>query len=468
MCFVLPSDLNQPDQQVSRHQHLAVDSRLASAGRLACSAPRCLRYFALGLLLLRTTFKWIYRSRQPLSSNARRLMQPVHGQPATGRPSTGDALRLPPSFLTSFLTSFCLNKIYLLPNLLPDFENLLIRLLLYSLVYHQVRPILTYAVFYSRLSALAFSDASSGALELAADLATDVSSGASLGSTLAGLSPDGTPPSSSPSDVQFLLPFFSLLLSSSTFLRSSSLLRDLFLSTTLLPLDRFLRIHFAASRELRSATSSSCQKRNLKLSALLSERLFSPRNGSSYKLPKFRLFLNEFASKSSSAFGVGSAITSTSTIHSASTIIRSAANEHGYFKENRLGTSKFAKPFRSYLAILLVLLNATVPSQGAVRKATLYTAGFFPLSGEKADLGLGILPAVQLALDDITENDVIPGYKLDLVGNDTMVSRPFGFASSLRFVHQWSSPMARIRFSSLFIVLLSSLPILLHNSEPFK
>ena len=52
-------------------------------------------------------------------------------------------------------------------------------------------------------------------------------------------------------------------------------------------------------------------------------------------------------------------------------------------------------------------------------KRTLYTAGFFPLSGEKADLGLGILPAVQLALDDITDNNIIPGYKLDLVGNDT-------------------------------------------------
>lgn len=64
-------------------------------------------------------------------------------------------------------------------------------------------------------------------------------------------------------------------------------------------------------------------------------------------------------------------------------------------------------------------------------RKTLYTAGFFPLSGEKSDIGLGILPAVQLALDDITENDVIPGYKLDLVGNDTMVSEHVYFVKSV-------------------------------------
>uniref|UniRef100_A0AAN0LJ33 Gamma-aminobutyric acid type B receptor n=1 Tax=Polyphagotarsonemus latus TaxID=1204166 RepID=A0AAN0LJ33_9ACAR len=59
-------------------------------------------------------------------------------------------------------------------------------------------------------------------------------------------------------------------------------------------------------------------------------------------------------------------------------------------------------------------------------KKPLYTAGFFPLSGEKADLGTGILPAVQLALDDVNENEVIPGYKLDLVGNDTECNAAVG------------------------------------------
>lgn len=425
MCFVLPSDLNQLDQQVRPHQHLAVDS--LPAGWPACSTPRCLRYFAR----LRTAFKWIYRSRQP--SSAPHLMQPTDGQPTTGRPS---APRLPPSFPTSF----CLNKIYLLSNLLPGFENLLLPLLLYSLVYHQVRPILTSAVFYSRLSALAFGHSFSG--ELAADLASDASTASS---TLASL--DGPP-----SDVQFLLPFISLLLSS-TFLRSFSL-RDLLLSTTLLPLDRFSRIHFAAPR----VSDASCQKRNLRH---LAERLFGSRNGSSYKLPNFRLFLNEFASKSSSALGV---INSVSIIHSSPTItsdttISKAASVFSGPREQRPSKT----PFRSYLAILVVLLNAAAPSQGAVRKATLYTAGFFPLSGEKADLGLGILPAVQLALDDITENDVIPGYKLDLVGNDTMVSRHLVFLSAVRLpmARQW---LALVRF----LLFYYPLPILLHNSEPFK
>lgn len=84
-------------------------------------------------------------------------------------------------------------------------------------------------------------------------------------------------------------------------------------------------------------------------------------------------------------------------------------------------SSVFFTRMSSLLLFLLTVLSCCLCPTVSGRK-TLYTAGFFPLSGEKADIGLGILPAVQLALDDITENDVIPGYKLDLVGNDTMAS----------------------------------------------
>ena len=200
---------------------------------------------------------------------------------------------------------------------------------------------------------------------------------------------------------------------------------------------RFLAIHFGP-KELKellspSTTASGCQARNLKLTSLLSKFVFSPLNGSSYKLPNFRLFLNKLSSKSSSA-------------------LASSAITNGLLRPARTNPTRF-RPFakssslRSYWAILLVLLNFNVLCEGAVRKATLYTAGFFPLSGEKADLGLGILPAVQLALDDITENDVIPGYKLDLVGNDTMVSRP-----SLSLILFCGS------FGSFCFLLIASLP----------
>jgi hypothetical protein len=97
------------------------------------------------------------------------------------------------------------------------------------------------------------------------------------------------------------------------------------------------------------------------------------------------------------------------------------------------------------LALLVTTLVLLVLPPLSVARKTLYTAGFFPLSGEKADIGLGILPAVQLALDDITENDVIPGYKLDLVGNDTMVrSSSHSFPAPLPI----TSPLARSHFVS--------------------
>lgn len=439
MCFALPSDRNRLHQQARHQQHSAV----ATAVRLVLTCPklRCLtlRYLVLGLLLLRTSFKWIYTSRQPPN----RLMQPINGSSfAVVLAPADDALRLP----SSFLTSFCLNKIYLLPNLLPDFENLLIRLLLYSLVYHQARPILTSTVFYAKLSALA--SQASGSLELAADPLADASSSAP-GRTLAGASPD--PPSNVPSNVQSRLPFISFLLSSSALLRSY-FLRQFFLST-LIPLGRFFKIHFGPKelKELHRPASGSSQNqnRNLKFTSLFfffKFFYFSLLNGSSYKLPNFRLFLNKLSSKSSVPALV-SAIT-------ANALFRPA-------NENKIRFRPFGRPFKSsYWAILLILLNFNVLCEGAVRKATLYTAGFFPLSGEKADLGLGILPAVQLALDDITENDVIPGFKLDLVGNDTMVSKRL---SLYDFV--LSAVRCRSRIFWLAVYYPLSSPILLHNSK---
>ncbi len=52
----------------------------------------------------------------------------------------------------------------------------------------------------------------------------------------------------------------------------------------------------------------------------------------------------------------------------------------------------------------------------------LYLSAYFTLGG--AWDGSGILPAVEMALDHINENaDVLPGYELKMVWNDTRVSK---------------------------------------------
>ena len=48
--------------------------------------------------------------------------------------------------------------------------------------------------------------------------------------------------------------------------------------------------------------------------------------------------------------------------------------------------------------------------------------GIFPMTGSWAG-GQGCYPAIQMALSDVnTRPDILPGYRLKLVGNDSMVS----------------------------------------------
>ena len=49
--------------------------------------------------------------------------------------------------------------------------------------------------------------------------------------------------------------------------------------------------------------------------------------------------------------------------------------------------------------------------------------GIFPMTGSWAG-GQGCYPAIQMALSDVnTRPDILPGYRLKLVGNDSMVSK---------------------------------------------
>ena len=190
-------------------------------------------------------------------------------------------------------------------------------------------------------------------------------------------------------NVQFHLVLFVLFLLL-FFLRSpASFFKRSFLSTlaccfTLLKSSSLRHTStITATAAFRSSKSTSkCQKASFAIRSILYTHLLSSLD----KLPNFSLFL--FSTKLSSDTTKRNVIR-----------LKSTTN---------------------WLTVL-VLSNSLLSCQ-AVKKSTLYTAGFFPLSGEEAELGLGILPAVQLALDDITDNNIIPGYKLDLVGNDTMVS----------------------------------------------
>ena len=56
------------------------------------------------------------------------------------------------------------------------------------------------------------------------------------------------------------------------------------------------------------------------------------------------------------------------------------------------------------------------------RTKTLYIGGIFPMTGGWAG-GKGCRPAVDMALEDVNSRpDILPGYKLQMVANDSMVS----------------------------------------------
>ena len=74
---------------------------------------------------------------------------------------------------------------------------------------------------------------------------------------------------------------------------------------------------------------------------------------------------------------------------------------------------------------LLFTLWIITPSFCTRDKPEIYIAGLFPISGTKdeGDIGRGVLPAVNLALEHVnTHRTILPHHELKLIHNDTKVS----------------------------------------------
>ena len=78
-------------------------------------------------------------------------------------------------------------------------------------------------------------------------------------------------------------------------------------------------------------------------------------------------------------------------------------------------------PSVSTLRILFVYFMASLPLINAV--STLHIGGLFPLSGSSAfSAGKSFLSASERAIEMVNRrNDVLPGYRLQLIWNDTQV-----------------------------------------------
>lgn len=64
----------------------------------------------------------------------------------------------------------------------------------------------------------------------------------------------------------------------------------------------------------------------------------------------------------------------------------------------------------------------TTPKSDSDR--VIYIGGFYPITGDLSSFGRGLIPAAQLAVDHINERDeVLPGYKLQLINTDTQVCK---------------------------------------------
>ena len=56
-------------------------------------------------------------------------------------------------------------------------------------------------------------------------------------------------------------------------------------------------------------------------------------------------------------------------------------------------------------------------------RGVLHIAGLFPMTHHNNDLGRGVLPAVQLAMEHINnDSTILPNHRLNMVWNDTQVS----------------------------------------------
>ena len=86
----------------------------------------------------------------------------------------------------------------------------------------------------------------------------------------------------------------------------------------------------------------------------------------------------------------------------------------------------------SYIWLLcsFVCLATVLPLRYVKADKPLYIGGIFPMTGGWAG-GKGCRPAVDMALHDVNIHpDILPGYTLNMVANDSMVSHPHTYPSA--------------------------------------
>ena len=84
--------------------------------------------------------------------------------------------------------------------------------------------------------------------------------------------------------------------------------------------------------------------------------------------------------------------------------------------------SKIAYIISIIIAIWINICTGVVSGRLPQKTKTLYIGGIFPMSGAWAG-GLGCRPAVDMAFEDINSRlDILPGYHLEMVSNDSHVS----------------------------------------------
>ena len=73
------------------------------------------------------------------------------------------------------------------------------------------------------------------------------------------------------------------------------------------------------------------------------------------------------------------------------------------------------------------------PAPAQSKTQTLYIGGIFPMTGGWAG-GKGCRPAVDMALEDVNNRaDILPGYVLEMVANDSQVSGTTSFLPGLHY-----------------------------------
>ena len=90
----------------------------------------------------------------------------------------------------------------------------------------------------------------------------------------------------------------------------------------------------------------------------------------------------------------------------------------------------------AFLIILLEGILFSFTCKGDITKRSmrphyLHIAGLFPVTADSKEgqIGLGVLPAVELALQHVNAHPhILPGYDLNIIWNDTQVIHSYGIS----------------------------------------